>query len=154
MRQMVARSQSPESERNRLIIPALQSLYVGLEPLGYSTARFFSGAFMAIYGWKKVLGDGMMGQIDVLQRHGLEPAVPLAYFTSWLELIGGIAVAVGLLTRPFAALLAFQLFVIVAVVDIPNQIKPGTIIWLTVYVMICLRGGGPFSIDRLIGKEI
>ncbi|WP_082005978.1 DoxX family protein [Ensifer sp. ZNC0028] len=42
----------------------------------------------------------MPRDIELFQSLGLEPAVPLAYMTSALELFGGVAIALGLLTRP------------------------------------------------------
>lgn len=143
-----------EAYRNKLLIPALSPLYAYLEPVGYALMRLASGCIMASLGWTKLFGDGMQRDIELFQRLGLEPAIPLAYFTSGLEFFGGLAIAVGLLTRPLAAMLFVELVVIVLLVMIPR----GTgyhlsVVWLGVFLLISLRGGGRISLDRLIGKE-
>lgn len=145
-------SKSPEHDR--LLIPSLASLYTHLEPCGYALMRLASGSIMASFGSMKLFGDGMARDIELFQRLELEPAVALAYFTSGLEFFGGLAIAVGLLTRPIAAMLFVELVVIVWMVMIPR----GTgyhlsVVWLGVFLLIALRGGGRISLDRLLGRE-
>src|SRR5689334_5587112 len=89
-------------ERSHLFIPLLAPLYASLEPFGYAVMRLTSGCIMANLGWMKLFDDGMQRDIELFQKLGLEPAAPLAYFTSGLEFFGGLAIAIGLLTRPLA----------------------------------------------------
>lgn len=143
------------TSQTKPLIPVLARLYARLEPFGYAFLRLTSGGIMAVFGWTKLFGDGMSRDIELFQRLGLEPAIALAYFTSGLEFFGGLAIAIGLLTRPLAAMLFFQMVVIVAMVMIPR----GTgyhlsVVWLGVFLMIALRGGGRISVDRLIGREL
>jgi putative oxidoreductase len=78
-----------------------------------------------------------------------------------LELVGGAMLALGLLTRPVALLLAIELFFVTFIA--PQNL---TLAWimkgaaehyaLTIFV-VCLafvfRGGGRWSLDRKIGRE-
>lgn len=142
------------NSRTGLLIPVLSPLYAQFEPYAYTAMRVASGCIMATFGWMKLFGDGMPRDIELFQRLGLEPAVPLAYFTSGLEFFGGLAIAIGLLTRPLAMMLFVQLVVIVLMVMIPR----GTgyqlsVVWLGVFLLIALRGGGRISVDRWLGKE-
>lgn len=142
-------------ESGNLLIPALLPLYRFLEPYGYALMRATSGGIMAVFGFNKLFGDGMPRDIELFRTLGIEPAVPLAYFTSGLEFFGGLAIAVGLLTRPIAAMLLGELVVIVVMVMVPR----GTgyhlsVVWLGVFLCIALHGGGRVSVDRLIGKEL
>src|ERR1700738_19370 len=82
-----------DGDRNRLILPFLSALYTSLEPWGYAVMRLASGAIMASFGWQKLFADKMSEDIAIFHQLGLEPAIPLAYFTSGLELFGGLAVA-------------------------------------------------------------
>jgi putative oxidoreductase len=141
-------------ERNHLFIPLLAPLYASLEPFGYAIMRLTSGCIMADLGWMKLFGNGMQRDIQLFQKLGLEPAVPLAYFTSGLEFFGGLAIAIGLLTRPLAVMFCVEMMVILALVMIPR----GTgyhlsVVWLGVFFFLLLRGGGRISVDHLIGRE-
>jgi putative oxidoreductase len=141
-------------DRNRLIFPFLSALYTSVEPWAYALMRLASGAMMATFGWQKLFADKMSEDIAIFHQLGLEPAIPLAYFTSGLEFFGGLAVAAGFLTRPVAAMLFGELLVILVTVMIPR----GTGYQLSVvlcgaFLFIAIRGGGRISLDRLLGKE-
>ncbi len=66
---------------------------------------------------------------------------------------------IGLLARPAALLLVIEFIVIILVVHLPRgwgMAANGVefpLFWLLVLIAILLRGGGPWSIDRAIGKE-
>jgi putative oxidoreductase len=139
----------------RPILPALTRLYTAFEPCAYTVLRATSGAIMATFGWSKLfVAGGMARDITLFHQLGIEPAVPLAYFTSGLEFFGGIMVAIGLLTRPVAAMLLGELLVILVAVMIPRGTGYQlTVVWIGAYLLILLRGGGRYSIDRLIGRE-
>lgn len=142
------------ADDRRLLLPFLAPLYAALEPLAYAGLRLTSGLIMAEFGWSKLFGGGMARDIELFQRLGLEPAVPLAYFTSALELVGGFALALGLLTRPFALMLFVQLLVIIGMVMIPRGTGYHlTIVWLGTYAVMAVHGGGRLSLDRWLGRE-
>lgn len=150
---MTPHQELEQSDRRDLLVPALGPLYRLLEPYGYALMRVATGAIMSVFGYSKLFGDGMQRDIELFQKLGIEPAVLLAYFTSGLEFFGGLAIAVGFLTRPIAAMFLGELLVIVGLVMIPR----GTgyhlsVVWLGVFLFIALHGGGRISIDRLLGK--
>jgi putative oxidoreductase len=107
----------------------------------------------------KLFADALAGTVPGMGRMGLEPAYPLAVYIALLELVGGTLLALGYLTR----LVAIQVigFMVVAAfyVHLGNGflwIKGGyeyPLFWGIVALAILFRGGGPLSVDRLIGKE-
>ncbi len=136
------------------LLPRLTPLYTALEPFGYAIMRLASGGIMATFGWGKLFGNGMARDVELFHKLGLEPAVLLGYLTSGLEFFGGLMIAIGLLTRPVAAALLGELLVILIMVIVPRGTEYQlTVVWIGVFVLVLVRGGGRISIDRLIGRE-
>ena len=96
-----------------------------------------------------------------LSRRGIEPALPLAILIMFLELVGAICITIGFLTRPYALLLLIEMLFITFKVQVPNgwffSAQGGgaefTVMWAALFLIILIRGGGPHSVDRAIGKE-
>ncbi|KQX16357.1 MULTISPECIES: DoxX family protein [Ensifer] len=80
---------------------------------------------------------------------------PLAYLTIALELFGGIAIALGLLTRPLAFMLFIQMIVILVVVMIPRgtgfQLST---VWIGVFAYLSAHGIGRWALDRPIDRQV
>ena len=91
-----------------------------------------------------------------LTRYGIVPATPLGYVVVFLETIGSFCVILGLGTRFFAAGIAIEMAVIAFVAKAPGGFAQMEmfILFGIVFFAIALRGGGPYSLDRLIGKEL
>lgn len=75
------------------------------------------------------------------------------------ELVGGICIAIGLFTRFFAAAAAILMAVLTFYIFWGNGFSwtahgyEFTLLWGLVLFAIALRGGGPWSLDRKIGRE-
>ena len=92
-------------------------------------------------------------------RRGVEPALLAAWVTIILEMVAAICITLGLFTRAIAALLVLEFLVIVKVHSTAGwgasvQGAEFPFLWLIVLIYIMLRGGGPFSLDRKLGREI
>jgi putative oxidoreductase len=136
------------------LVPGLTALYGAMEPFAYAIMRFASGGIMATFGWAKLFGNGMARDVELFHKLGLEPASFFGYFTGSLEFFGGLMVAIGLLTRPAAAMLLGELLVILIMVIVPRGTDYQlTVVWIGTFVLILFRGGGRISVDRLIGRE-
>ena len=75
----------------------------------------------------------------------------------FLETVGATCIILGLFTRFFAAALAIEMACIAFVVHAAARLWAAwsrTFIWGIVLFAIALRGGGPYSLDRKIGKEL
>ncbi len=73
-----------------------------------------------------------------------------------LETIGAVCVILGLATRFFAAGIAIEMAVIAFVVkgSLGFAQMELFVMFGIIFFAIALRGGGPYSLDRMIGKEL
>jgi len=120
--------------------------------------RVTAGLMLIPHGWPK-LQRGPSGVAGYLTGQGLEPALPFAYLLIFLETIGGVMIAIGLLTRPIAALLFVEFLVIIKVHSAKGWSASAggveyVLFWGIVLFAILLRGGGPYSVDRKLGREV
>ena len=72
--------------------------------------------------------------------------------------IGGLCIALGLITRFFAVAIAVEMAVIVhQYFPKFGWTGPGyeyPLMWGLIMLAIALRGGGPYSLDRRLGREL
>jgi len=145
--------------RPRPLIRALGPLYEVLEPLSWPIIRYAAGLILAWHGWLKV-SRGVEAYAPTFAKMGYEPAVPIVILLAFVEFAGGLGVAIGLFTRFFAAAAALEMAEIVFDVYWSNGyswLKQGyeyPLLWGLVLFAIALRGGGPWSVDKLIGREL
>lgn len=82
------------------------------------------------------------------------PLPPLMLFAALLELIGGILILVGLLTRPVAFLLAGEMAVAYFMAHAPNSFFPAVnqgdaaILFCFVFLYLFFSGPGAFAVDN------
>jgi len=122
--------------------------------------RVIIGAILLTHGWAKIATYGMAGVSGMMAKQGLEPAMGFALAATFLETVGAICIILGLFTRFFAAALAIELLVALLAVHLKNGFDVGKggfeyILLLGIVMFaIAIRGGSPYSVDRLIGKEL
>lgn len=154
-------SSCPEAaSAERLMFPALGSLYASAEPLLYAALRFVFGVVMLTHGLPKALGtshgsmaDPMAGSINLIQNvMGLPFAPQLAFLVMLLETVGAIMLAIGLWARPVALIIALQMVGICYALGptwpwIDRGIEfPVLMGFLALYIAV--RGSGHFSVDQ------
>ena len=143
---------------SRRIIKALDPIYDALEPLSYPLIRFVAGAMLVPHGYAKVFG-GIEGTTKFFASVGLEPALILAWYVGLLELVGGVCVAFGFLTRFMSAQLVGLLAVATFYIHLPGGflwVKGGfeyPLFWMVIMIAITIQGGGKLSVDNLMTKE-
>jgi putative oxidoreductase len=136
------------------IIPGL-AWYWPFEPFAYAFIRFCTGAILLSHGVGHVFYGGSGAELGYLQA--LSPAA-LGTF----EFAAGALLAIGLVTRPIAVLLAVEWLCIAFAVPVPpgrSWIMLGaTPHYPAMVAAMCLAfglgGGGRYSLDRFVGKEI
>jgi len=144
----------------RPLIPALNSFYARTPDLSWLLVRATAGLMLLPHGIPKIFTQGVAAFAAAgLARRGIEPALPLAYLIAFLETVGGMCVALGLFTRFFAAAIAIEMAVIAyhSAAKGFGWINGGyeyPLMWGLIMFAIALRGGGPYSLDRRIGREL
>ena len=147
----------------RPLIPALAPFYARVRDLSWLLIRLTAGGTLLVHGWGKLTGAGVSAFASgVLARRGIEPSLPLAYIVFFTETVGALCLILGLFTRVAAAMIAIEMAVITFVVHWPNGFSwsaPGggwefPFFWGLIVFAIALRGGGPYSLDRALGREI
>ena len=146
------------TRKTRLLIPGLQGFYDSITPLAWPLVRAASGIILAVHGWGKV-SKGPEAFVPVFSKMGLEPALLVFWTLLVIEFIGGISMAVGLMTRFWAAAITIEMLVIVNLY-IPNGfgwLARGyeyALLWGLVTLAVWIKGGGEYSLDRKIGVEL
>ncbi|MCW9009132.1 DoxX family protein [Marinobacter sp.] len=121
------------------------------------------GLILAAHGAQKLFGwfggYGLEGTGQWLASIGLEPGYLMALLAGGAEFFGGLALVLGLLTRPAAVVAAFTMLVAIFAVHIGNGLfmaNNGYEYALTLYaatVALAIQGAGRFSVDNLLQKE-
>jgi len=142
----------------RLLLPGLASFYDFVTPLSWLIVRCAAGLIMAVHGWGKVVNGPAIAK--GLEQFGFAPGMTYVYILLVVEFIGGIAIALGLFTRFFAAAAAIEMAVITFGLYFHNGFSwlnrgyEYTLMWGLIMFAIALRGGGPWSLDRKLPKEL
>ena len=117
---------------------------------GLLVLRLGLAVIFIYHGWGKLFGGapGIAGFTGMLTSLG----VPLAAFFAWvvsiLEFFGGIAVLIGVLVRPIAALLAVNMLVAFFLVKKGLPAGDPDIALFAMAAALALAGGGAFSLMR------
>ncbi len=111
-----------------------------------------------LYGWFG--GYGLEGTGQWLASVGIEPGYLMALLAGGAEFFGGIALILGLLTRPAAIVSAFTMLVALLTVHLGNGLFLSNngfeyaLALLAATVALAIQGGGTLSVDRIIGQKV
>lgn len=154
--------------RSRLIVPALGGLYEGLANLAYPILRVCYGAFFIPHGWAKIIAGGVAkydaggklvgGTAAGMAKMNFPAPEILAYYIGYLELVGGALLVIGLFTRLVA--IHFVGFMLVAALVVHSKAWFWTskgmempLLLMAVAIVITIRGGHHWSVDKVLPKE-
>jgi putative oxidoreductase len=158
----VETSENQLKSEPRLIFPALAPFYNWARELSWPIIRITVGGTLLVHGISKLMGPGVTAFSGGLAQRGIEPALPFAYAVFSLETVGAVLIILGLFTRPIAAAIAIEFAVITFIAHFPNGYGWSSprggweypLLWGLIFFAISLRGGGPYSFDRKIGREV
>ena len=88
--------------------------------LAMTIIRVIVGIAFFVHGWQKVFAFGFAGVGGFFGSLGIPAAGTFAIIVSLLELLGGLALILGIGTRIVGLLLAIDLLVALLVVHLPN----------------------------------
>jgi putative oxidoreductase len=133
---------------------------------GFSTLalRLPVGIIFMAHGGQKLFGwfggYGLEGTGQWMASIGIEPGVLMAFLAGSAELVGGLFILLGLLTRPAAVLLAFTMIIAIASVHISNGLFMANngyefaLALLAASVSLALSGSGKVALDKAIVSKL
>lgn len=130
-----------------------------LRPLAPTLARFTIGWVFIASGWKEL--HDMASVIDYFKDLGIPFPEIQAPFSSGTQLVAGVAIMLGLLTRLAAVPLTIVMTVAITVAK-KNEIVNGLssvfafpeYLYIVILIFLILEGPGPLSLDRLLEKKV
>lgn len=132
-------------------MPAMGSL----QSYARSLLRIVAAFTFSLHGMQKLFGffGGMGGK-------GITAAFPsLPWFAGGLEVVGGLLLLLGLVTRPVAFLLSGEMAVGYFLMHYPRGFFPITnggelaAVYSFLFLYLSLAGPGPISLDALVRKK-
>lgn len=122
------------------------------------------GIIFAAHGAQKLFGwfggYGLAGTGAWMDSIGLTPGVVMAFLAGAAEFFGGIALLLGVLTRPAAAALAFAMLVAIFSVHFENGLFMSNngyefgLALLAASVSLMFSGAGKISVDAFISRKL
>lgn len=148
-----------QGSQPRLIIPAFGGVYEKLYFCMEVMLRVVAGLMLIPHGCQKLFGmfggGGLSGTAVFMDKAGYSPGMLWAVVVGSTELLGGILLTIGLLTRPVAAAITIEMIFAIAVTIQRGWLGSNEtgVLWLAIAVFFLVRGGGRCSVDRMIGRE-
>jgi putative oxidoreductase len=129
---------------------------------GLTVLRVIVGIIFIAHGSQKLFGAfggyGLEGTGQYMESIGLTPGYLMALLSGSAEFFGGVAVLIGLLARPAAAVLILLLAVAIFSVHISNGLFMANngyefaLALLGGSIAVLIEGAGKLSVDRAIAK--
>ena len=150
------------SPEQRLIIPAVGGIYRSFDGIADTLVRVALGAVLLPHGLQKGFGllggRGLQFNTELFDKLGYSPGWLWGNLVVGTELIGAILLIIGLWTRPAA--IAVAIFMVMSVQFTSakgffwtNGGSEYSALLLVCALFVLIRGAGPFSVDRAIGRE-
>ena len=147
----------------RPYVPAFSGIYAAFDPIALPLLRLTMGLILVPHGCQKLFGWfgglGFEKFTEIFDKIGWHPAVFWVALVALTESVGGLLLAFGFLTRFAAA--AIMIFMINAVWATSAKgffwaqggMEYPILIGIVALVFL-IKGGGRFSVDHALGKEL
>jgi putative oxidoreductase len=148
---------------SRYYVPALGNIYARLDPYMLPLLRIALGAILIPHGCQKLFGwfggAGFARMSQIFESIGYRPGSLWVAIVAVVELIGGLMLVFGCFTR--LAALGVVIFMINGVWFTSakgffwtNQGSEFSILLLIVGLVFMIKGGGAYSVDQKLPKEL
>ena len=131
-----------------------------LDNLASTVLRIGAGILVIPHGISQLTGGNDFFAQSALAQIGVTPSSMASYLTIYLELIGGVCVAIGFLSRIFAIALAVEMMWVAAIFWSNPLVSNSELeawefplVLGVVLFLIALHGSGPWSVDRFLKKH-
>jgi uncharacterized membrane protein YphA (DoxX/SURF4 family) len=115
---------------------------------GLLLIRVAAGLIFVTHGWMKI--QNMEQTVMFLGQMGI--VAPLVYFIAWLEVVGGLALILGVATRVFGVLFGIEMLVATLLVGFGRGVSIDLVLALVSFG-IALTGSGKYSIYKMECKH-
>jgi putative oxidoreductase len=128
------------------------------QQLGIAIIRIFTGLVFAMHGWQKVFVYGFPGVTDAFTKMGVPVPGMAGPFVALVELLGGLALIIGLLTRLAALGLMFDMLGAILLVHLaggfflPAGYEFAMVLFATCLGLV-LAGPGALSADATLASR-
>jgi putative oxidoreductase len=122
-------------------------------PFALGALRIVTGLIFLLHGTQKILG------FPAPPERGMPELLSLSGIGGVMELVGGVLIAFGFLTRPVAFLVAGEMAVAYWMFHAPRSLYPvlnggdASILYCFVFLLILFAGPGAWSVDGSRGKR-
>ncbi|MEU3458053.1 DoxX family protein [Micromonospora sp. NPDC006766] len=131
-----------------------------LRDLAALVARVAVGVIFIAHGWQKLTEWGLDGTAAAFDQMGVPLPTASAWFAALVELVGGVALLVGLVVPVAGLLLALNMLGAFLIVHLSNGVfvnDNGFELVLALgaaALLLAAVGAGRFSLDRLIAPRL
>jgi len=142
---------------------SIKSVFTTRAGYGLTVVRILVGIIFMAHGSQKLFGlfggYGLEGTAQYMASLGLTPGYLMALLSGGSEFFGGLALVIGLLARPAAALLTVMLVVAILSVHIHNGLFMANngyefaLALLGGALAVLIEGAGRLSVDRAIANS-
>ena len=121
-------------------------------PQALSLLRIVAALIFLLHGSTKLLGFPP-------SEMPMPPALSFMWFGGLLELVGGLMLLAGILSRPVAFILSGEMAVAYWMFHAPTSTFPSVnggdaaILYCFVFLLIAAAGPGPWSVDAALGRK-
>lgn len=144
------------------ILPIMDPIYNFADRYADTAIRIVTGLLLVPHGAQKLFGwfggYGLEATGQYFESVGMANGYQVALAAGLVEFVGGLALAFGFLTRISAAAAAILLGVALTI-HLPNGFSWTSggyeypLMWTIFALYFWVKGGGKYSVDRLIGRE-